>query len=37
MLDNYLHDFPWRLMRGNTYLRDGLVKAGFAGGWLQEQ
>ena len=34
MLDNYLHDFPWRLMRGNTYLRDGLVKAGFAGGWL---
>ena len=37
MLENHLHDFPWRLMRGNTCLRDGLVKAGFAGGWLEEQ
>lgn len=37
MLENHLHDFPWRLMRRSPYLREGLLKAGFAGGWLEQQ
>lgn len=36
MLENHLHDAPWRLMRRNPYVRTGLLKAGFAGGWLEE-
>jgi hypothetical protein len=36
MLDNYLYDFPWQLMRANPYLRAGLTRAGFTGGWLAE-
>lgn len=34
MADNYLHDFIWRLMRGNEYICTGLQRAGFEGGWL---
>jgi hypothetical protein len=34
MIDNYLYDFTWRLMRENRYLQAGLRRAGFAGGWL---
>lgn len=34
MIDNHLHDFTWKLMRSNPYLRDGLTRAGFRGGWL---
>lgn len=34
MVENYLHDFPWNIMRGNNYLQTGLRRAGFAGGWL---
>jgi hypothetical protein len=34
MLENYLHDFPWNIMRGNGYLQAGLRRAGFEGGWL---
>jgi hypothetical protein len=34
MIDNYLHDFPWKLMRTSHYLRTGLLRAGFGGGWL---
>jgi hypothetical protein len=36
MIENHLHDFPWSLMRSNTYLRDGLSRAGFTGGWLAQ-
>lgn len=36
MLDNFLYDFPWQLMRANPYLRRGLTRAGFTGGWLAE-
>ncbi|MEO7494586.1 MAG: glucoamylase family protein [Massilia sp.] len=34
MIDNYLHDFPWKRMRHNPYLVAGLQRAGFQGGWL---
>lgn len=34
MLDNYLYDFTWQLLRSNDYLRLGLQRAGFTGGWL---
>jgi hypothetical protein len=34
MIENYLHDFTWRLMRDCPYLTQGLRRAGFAGGWL---
>lgn len=34
MIDNHLHDFPWRLMRTCPYLVQGLRRAGFTGGWL---
>ncbi|MET0319452.1 MAG: glucoamylase family protein [Duganella sp.] len=37
MVDNYLHDLPWSLMRDNRYIRAGLQKAGFDGGWLAEK
>ena len=35
MIENYLTDFVWRLMRGCPYLQMGLRRAGFAGGWLE--
>ena len=34
MIDNYLTDFTWTLMRKNPYLVNGLRRAGFSGGWL---
>lgn len=34
MLENYRSEFVWRVMRKNQYVRDGLKKAGFTGGWL---
>jgi hypothetical protein len=37
MVENYLHDRPWKLMRGCAYLSDGLLRAGFRGGWLEDQ
>jgi hypothetical protein len=36
MIDNYLRDFPWKLMRSNPYLLAGLRRAGFQGGWLAQ-
>ena len=36
MIDNYLHDFPWKLMRSNPWLLAGLRRAGFQGGWLAQ-
>ena len=35
MLENYRSDFVWRIMRNNEYIRRGLKRAGFQGGWLQ--
>jgi hypothetical protein len=34
MIENHLSGLPWRLMRGCPYLRAGLQRAGFTGGWL---
>ncbi len=34
MLENYRSDFVWQVMRKNPYLREGLKRAGFSGGWL---
>jgi hypothetical protein len=34
MIENYRSDLVWRVMRNDPYLRTGLEKAGFSGGWL---
>lgn len=35
MIENHRSELVWRLMRGNPYIRRGLERAGFTGGWLQ--
>ncbi|MDN5939368.1 MAG: hypothetical protein L0H83_12010, partial [Salinisphaera sp.] len=35
MLENYRSDFVWEVMRRNPYVRRGLERAGFTGGWLK--
>jgi hypothetical protein len=35
MLENYRSALVWRVMRNNPYLRRGLERAGFSGGWLE--
>lgn len=34
MIENYRSGLPWRLGRANPFLRSGLLRAGFKGGWL---
>jgi hypothetical protein len=34
MLENYRSELIWRVMRRSPYLRRGLERAGFKGGWL---
>ena len=34
MIENYRSDFVWKVMRKNPYIREGLKRAGFRGGWL---
>jgi hypothetical protein len=34
MAENFRSDLVWRVMRKNIYIRDGLRRAGFTGGWL---
>ncbi|MDI3262778.1 MAG: glucoamylase family protein [Fulvimonas sp.] len=36
MIENWRSGLVWRVMRKNPYLRKGLERAGFTGGWLQE-
>jgi len=36
MIENYRSGMVWRLMRGCTYIQEGLRRAGFTGGWLAE-
>lgn len=36
-LANYRTDFVWNLMKKNKYIVEGLKKAGFEGGWLNDQ
>jgi len=35
MIENYRSELLWRVMRKNPYIRVGLQRAGFTGGWLQ--
>ncbi|WP_432277808.1 glucoamylase family protein [Lysobacter stagni] len=35
MISNYRNEFVWNVMKRNKYIRDGLSKAGFSGGWLE--
>lgn len=37
MIENYRSEFVWELMKKCSYLRRGLDRAGFSGGWLEEQ
>lgn len=34
MIENYRSGLIWRVMRQNPYVRRGLERAGFIGGWL---
>ena len=34
MVENYLSGLIWRALRKSPYIRDGLHRAGFRGGWL---
>jgi hypothetical protein len=34
MIENYRSALVWRIMHGNSYMREGLQRAGFSGGWL---
>jgi hypothetical protein len=34
MIANWRHDFVWNVMKKNPYIRKGLERAGFEGGWL---
>jgi hypothetical protein len=34
MVENYRSGFVWDLLKRSPYVREGLRKAGFSGGWL---
>jgi len=34
MIENFRSEFVWRVMRANPYIRRGLTRSGFTGGWL---
>jgi hypothetical protein len=34
MVENYLSGLIWRILRESPYVREGLCRAGFRGGWL---
>lgn len=36
MIENYRSGFVWNVMRKNPYIRKGLERAGFTGGWLEK-
>ena len=36
MIENWRDDFVWNVMKKNPYIRKGLERAGFTGGWLQK-
>src|SRR5207302_2990409 len=36
LLEHYHTELIWRVMRKNPYLRPGLERAGFSGGWLAD-
>lgn len=37
MIENYRSGFVWKVMRRNPYIRRGLERAGFTGGWLEAE
>ena len=34
-IENYRSGLIWNVMKKNPYIKDGLKKAGFKGGWLE--
>ena len=36
MAENYRSELIWNVMKTNPYIRAGLQRAGFQGGWLNE-
>lgn len=36
MIENYRTGFVWDVMKRNPYIRKGLERAGFTGGWLEQ-
>ncbi len=36
-VSNYRNGFVWELMKRNPVIRNGLTKAGFTGGWLEQK
>ena len=36
MIENHRSGLVWRVMRTNPYIRTGLKRAGFTGGWLDQ-
>jgi hypothetical protein len=36
MIENYRSGSIWQLLRDCSYINDGLHRAGFRGGWLQQ-
>src|SRR5579862_3121544 len=36
MVENYRSALVWRVMHNSPYIREGLERAGFSGGWLHE-
>ena len=37
MIENWRSGFVWNVMRKNPYVRKGLERAGFTGGWLESK
>ncbi len=37
MIENHRSELVWRVMRKNPYIRAGLERAGFKGGWLEKE
>ncbi|MFZ6014067.1 MAG: glucoamylase family protein, partial [Bacteroidota bacterium] len=35
-IENYKNQLIWNVMKKNPYIRAGLKKAGFKGGWLEQ-
>jgi len=36
-IENFRSDFVWKIMRRCLYVRSGLARAGFSGGWLEKE
>jgi len=37
MISNYRNEFVWSVMKKSPYIRKGLERAGFRGGWLEPE